>query len=598
MSIDNNEFEIDKEEAINKTYEAEAEERDEDEALPMNDNDIDVEDTEIADDEDTRDDEQSEVLEIDKGLSGEGASPLPLYLKEMGSINRLTREEEIQKSKEIEDAENKIIDAIMSWPNTLNMILNQYNEEVEKQIVRENDKTNLKEVTENICYSVIVDNTLDAFDEDTLQAIDLSEEKIARRKERISEKLENFIECIKLDIETNKTISDGKQRYKRNPELFKMVQELQLDKTLVAKIVKTIESISGDVKLHNQDAMKILESLNPKKRKENAIKFMRGYSEKSFIYQFIPDEYVADVKSYVNKKNMPNDVIENYVNKVRAFKDCQLGLTKIEQENNISVSDIKNIVKTLLHGKSRSDRIKKEMVDANLRLVVSIAKRYSNSSNGLRRLDIIQEGNLGLIKAVDKYEYKRGFKFSTYATWWIRQAITRAIADQSRTIRVPVHMVENMHKIERTRKALKQKLERNPTEEEIAKHSEISLDKVQKALKVIKDPISMETPVGGDEDESTISDFIEDSLGSRPIEDTSTDVLKEILEEALVDLSQREQDILRMRFGFGVKSIFTLEEVGKRFDVTRERIRQIEAKALKSIKESEFGDALEGFLKG
>lgn len=603
MSIDNNDFDLSKDEVINKTYQTEEEFDSTEEVIISSD----LEDEEVDTEEDANEETEENDSSLDVGLSAEGASPLPLYLKEMGSINRFSREEEIEKAKEIEDAENKIIDAIMTWPNTLQLILNQYNEEVEKQELREKEKqaeakdkdlenTNLKE-TENICYSVIVDNTLDAFDEETLQAIELTESEKERRREQITIKLQNFISFIESEIKNNKTIHDGKKRYKRNPELFKMVQELQLDKGLVLKIVRVIEGVSSEVKELNQNSMKILESLNPKKRKENAIKFMKGYSEKSFIFNFIPDEYLEDVKFYVNKKNIPDEKIASYVAKVNEFKDYQQRLLKIEQENNISISDIKNIVKTLLHGKSRSDRVKKEMVDANLRLVVSIAKKYSNSSNGLRRLDIIQEGNMGLIKAVDKYEYKRGFKFSTYATWWIRQSISRAIADQSRTIRVPVHMVENMQKIERTRKVLKQRLEREPTPEELSKESDISLDKVKKALKVVKDPISMETPVGGDEDESSIADFIEDSVGSRPVEDTTTDILKEILEKALVGLSQREQDILRMRFGFGVKSVFTLEEVGKRFDVTRERIRQIEAKALKSIRESEYGDSLIGFLK-
>lgn len=601
---------INKDDIINKIIDKDSDDSNDDifdiinDTAPVDENDVD-----ISSDDDIEEDEDNDKV-IDESFieskTPEGASPLNLYLKEMGSVDRLKREEEVQKSKEIEDSENNIIDAIMTWPNTLQEIINQYESEKEKQVQRETaniefnkitDKAANKELTENICFSVIVDNTLDAFDENTFLAMDLSEEEKKRRKEEISIKLEKLIEMIRKEISENKTISDGKKRYKRNQELYDFIKELQLDKSLVLRISSSIEKISTDIKEINQRAIKILEVLNPNKRKENIIKFMKSYSEKSMIYNYIPEEYIKEVKSYQNKKNMPNETISKYVSLVNDFKLCQSELIKIEQENNISIADIKNIIKILLFAKSRVSRIKKEMVEANLRLVVSIVKRHSNSSNGLRRLDLIQEGNIGLIKAVDKYEYKRGFKFSTYATWWIRQAISRAIADQSRTIRIPVHQVENMQKIERVSKFLRQKLERNPTEEEISKESDLSLDKVRKALKVVKDPISMETPVGGEDDESSIKDFIEDSWGSRPVEDATNEVLINILENAIVNLSGREQDILRMRFGFGIKSMYTLEEVGKKFGVTRERIRQIEAKALKSISESEYGEDLKIFLK-
>ena len=243
----------------------------------------------------------------------------------------------------------------------------------------------------------------------------------------------------------------------------------------------------------------------------------------------------------------------------------------------------------------RAKNAKKEMVSANLRLVVSIAKKYTN--NGLSFLDIIQEGNTGLMKSVDKFEYRRGFKFSTYATWWIRQSITRAIADQSRTIRVPVHMVENMQKVEKAKKKLKQKLGRNPKAEEIAELTELPLDKVEKALKVTKEPISMETPVGGDDDESSIADFIEDETKNNPFDNMSGDILKKKLKEAVSKLPEREAKILSMRFGLNMPSDFTLEEVGEQFNVTRERIRQIEAKALRMIRDSDFGAELDYFRR-
>ena len=623
MSIDNNDFELkDKEDILNKTYQK-VEDSLEDSASMI---DIDSkilykegsadDNADESDDIETEDDIDNSEAEIEsiiagKNMNNDGSSPISLYLKEMGSIDRLNRDEEVSKSKEIEDAENKIIDAIMKWPGVVSQIINQYDEEVEKQherrakailerkaLINKNPKIKLpiKEPIENICYSVIVDNTKDAFDEETLQPKELLPEVIEERKIEISKRLTEFIEILRVELKENKTISDGKKRYKRNDEIFEIVKELQLDKVLVSKIVESIDAVYADFKHLNLECMKVMDELIPNNKRNNSLKFMKSYSEKSFIYGFVPKELISEIRSYVNKKNIPDDKIAYYVEKVNKFKSYQKELLKIEQENNISISDIKNIVKTLLHGKRSSERAKKEMVDANLRLVVSIAKKLHNGTNGLSKLDIIQEGNLGLIKAVEKYEYKRGFKFSTYATWWIRQAIARAVADQSKIVRIPVHMVEVIQKIERKRKELKQKLERAPTIEELAEASELSIDKVRKALAVPKDPISMETPVGGDEDESSIADFVDDPDGSKPSENSENNVLKVLLEDALVGLSQREQDILRMRFGFGVKSDFTLEEVGKRFDVTRERIRQIEAKALRTIKESEQGKKLFSFL--
>lgn len=541
-----------------------------------------IEETETESTTDTSSDSDDEKRE-EIGEAGESADSLKLYLKEMGGIKRLTREEEVEKAKEIAHAETKILDAIMSLPSTIKKIIEKYEEEV------------VKENPESICFGVIVDDTQDAFDEETMQPMEVTEEEIERRCEVIQEKLSNFISMLRKELETNKSISDGKKKYKRNEEIYKATQKLQLDKQLVAKIVGDITEVSSRVKKLNSKCMQIIERFAPKKRQIFAKKMMKSYNDKNFIFQVIPEDYLEEVKANLNKKNIADPKIERYVSYVKEFKECQQEFAEIENEVNLTIPDLRSIMTTLTHAKTRSDRVKKEMVDANLRLAVSIARKYPNTNN-LQFLDIIQEGNLGLMKAVEKYEYKRGFRFSTYATWWIRQSITRAIADQSRTIRVPVHMVENLQKIERSRKQLKQTLERNPTPEELSKHSGLTLDKVRKALKVTKDPISMETPVGGDEDESSISDFIEDTNGRRPMEEVTENVLRKALEAALVDLSPREQVILRMRFGFGIKSDHTLEEVGKRFEVTRERIRQIESKALRTIKESENGEILKYFM--
>lgn len=521
------------------------------------------------------------------GEAGEGADidSLQMYLREMGSINRLTREEEVQKSRDIDDAQGKMLDAIMYWPRTIEMILDKYDKEIEKE-----NQDNV-----SICMGVIVDNTQDAFDEKTMQAGDLSPEEVERRCEEIQDKLFGYINLLREELDTNKSIKDNKKNYKRNELILAMTKELQLDKALLESIVNKIKEDARQLIVLNKKCVTTIEDMVKSDRKEIAKEFMVSYNDRSFIFKYLPEEMIDPVKAHINRKNIPDPDIKRYVEIVRMFKEAQNSIFAIEDRNNLKMPSIKNIVRTLTRAKARSDRAKKDMVDANLRLAVSIAKKYTNANN-LQMIDIIQEGNLGLMKAVDKYEYKRGFKFSTYATWWIRQSISRAIADQSRTIRVPVHMVENLQKIERCKKKLRQELERNPTPDELAEASKLPLEKVKKALRVTKDPISMETPVGGEEDESSISDFIEDTNGSRPLEEVTSNVLKSALEDALVKLSPREQDILRMRFGFGVKGEYTLEDVGKKFSVTRERIRQIEAKALKNIRDSENGDILKHFM--
>lgn len=536
----------------------------------------------IEDMEESVEDKNEEI-----GEAGEGADidSLQMYLREMGSINRLSREEEVQKAREIDEAQNKMLEAIMFWPKTIELILEKYDKEIEKE-----NKDNV-----SICMGIIVDNTQDAFDEKTMKAGELSQEEINRRCEEIQEKLFGYINLLREEMDTNKSIKDNKKNYKCNESVLLMTKELQLDKVLLDSIVTKIRDESRKLILLNKKCLTTIEEVINGGRKEIAKEFMVNYTDRSFIYKYLPEHLVEPVKSHFNRKNIPDEEIKHYVELVREFKDAQNSIFAIEDENNLKMPSIKNIVRTLTRAKARSDRAKKDMVDANLRLAVSIAKKYPNANN-LQMIDVIQEGNLGLMKAVDKYEYKRGFMFSTYATWWIRQSITRAIADQSRTIRVPVHMVENLQKLERCKKKLRQELERNPTPEELAEASKLPIEKVKKALRVIKDPISMETPVGGEEDESSISDFIEDTNGSRPLEEVTSNVLKRALEDALVQLLPREQDILRMRFGFGVKGEYTLEDVGKKFGVTRERIRQIEAKALKNIRNSENGDILKHFM--
>jgi len=315
-----------------------------------------------------------------------------------------------------------------------------------------------------------------------------------------------------------------------------------------------------------------------------------GIPRKSFIKEFPGNETSNDWLEQQLKN-------KDYGKALEPFKDdvarSQKKLRIVETDVNLEITGIKDINRRMSIGEARARRAKKEMVEANLRLVISIAKKYTN--RGLQFLDLIQEGNIGLMKAVDKFEYRRGYKFSTYATWWIRQAITRSIADQARTIRIPVHMIETINKLNRISRQMLQEIGREPTPEELGERMELSEDKVRKVLKIAKEPISMETPIGDDED-SHLGDFIEDSTITSPVESATGEGLSEATRDVLSGLTVREAKVLRMRFGIDMNTDHTLEEVGKQFDVTRERIRQIEAKALRKLRHPTRSDGLRGFI--
>jgi RNA polymerase primary sigma factor len=317
-----------------------------------------------------------------------------------------------------------------------------------------------------------------------------------------------------------------------------------------------------------------------------------GTPRKNFIRSFPGNETNLEwLKNYKKDNPAQAEVLQEISKEV---KRSQHALLELEESSHLSVAEIKDINRRLAIGEAKSRRAKKEMIEANLRLVISIAKKYTN--RGLQFLDLIQEGNVGLMKAVDKFEYRRGYKFSTYATWWIRQAITRSIADQARTIRIPVHMIETINKLNRISRQLLQETGFEPTPEELAKKMDMSEDKVRKVLKIAKEPISMETPIGEDED-SNLGDFIEDTTMESPIDFATSSGLGEAVQEILATLTPREAKVLRMRFGIEMNTDHTLEEVGKQFDVTRERIRQIEAKALRKLRHPNRAEKLHSFLE-
>lgn len=522
-----------------------------------NDNDLNEDLLEIKVNKEDLSEEDEIEVESEECFSIAEADPLRSYMREMGSIPLLKREEEINIAKKIEVGRIKILNAILKWPQIYNYIIKSYNEYKDQSF-------------NTFGYGVFSENVFEDFDEENLQAIELSEEQFKDKRLDMIKEIDDTLILIQEEINNNKTISDGKFNFVGNDSLNKKIIELGLEVRVINEIIRNINEYGNKIKKIEKDCIKILKDLGFKQQ-EISLNMMKEYNNFEFIKKYSADEII-----------------------VKKFNHAQKELIKIENKLNLKIKTIKEINRNIFTGNNLADNAKKELTTANLRLVISIAKKYTN--HGLNFSDIIQEGNIGLMKAVDKFEYKRGYKFSTYATWWIRQAITRSIADQSRTIRVPVHMVEVMHKVEKAKKILKQKNGKEPSEEEIARQAEIPLDKVIKALKVIKEPISTETPISGEDEDATINDFIEDESRNKPFERISDESLKKILNEAVNGLNDREKKILAMRFGLQSTADYTLEEVGKQFEVTRERIRQLEAKALKTIRK-EYGDILIDYLK-
>jgi len=498
---------------------------------------------------------ESEVYDDDDSYD---ADPLKMYMKEMGAYPLLKRSEEIEIAKRIEEGRNNVVEAVLDWPFTYKTILKKYNGEMEKENC-------------SMGCGIISEGIYEDFDENTMAVNELDDDQKEDKKDELQQELKKFIEMIEKELKTNKTLNSGNLDFESNKKITEKALSMNLEQEFINYLANEVLDYTSFIKKAKSECAQILRGLSVSQAMIN-IKFKKNYTNQEFIEDYTDDQMV-----------------------VKKFKKAQEAFIRAEKETNMKIEKIENVNRKIFLGMQRAKNAKKEMVSANLRLVVSIAKKYTN--NGLSFLDIIQEGNTGLMKSVDKFEYRRGFKFSTYATWWIRQSITRAIADQSRTIRVPVHMVENMQKVEKAKKKLKQKLGRNPKAEEIAELTELPLDKVEKALKVTKEPISMETPVGGDDDESSIADFIEDETKNNPFDNMSGDILKKKLKEAVSKLPEREAKILSMRFGLNMPSDFTLEEVGEQFNVTRERIRQIEAKALRMIRDSDFGAELDYFRR-
>jgi len=509
---------------------------------------------------------------------GRTTDPVRMYMREMGTVELLTREGELRIAKRIEDGLNQVLSALSIYPRAVEKLLDAFSQ-VEKEDVRLSDvilgfvdTENQVPASPGATKNAKAELAPDAADEEAAVDVGPDREEVARRVELLHERYEvmcNFLQRFgRQDKRTRAAMEEVSEAFLR----FRLVANIS--QVLVEILRRTIEQIRTQERVIMDLAVEVA-----------------GMPRKVFIDTFPDNE--TDLGWIDRQLAAGRPYVKRLTASRRDICRAQRKLQDTEKENLLTIGEIKEINRCMSIGEAKARRAKKEMVEANLRLVISIAKKYTN--RGLQFLDLIQEGNIGLMKAVDKFEYRRGYKFSTYATWWIRQAITRSIADQARTIRIPVHMIETINKLNRISRQMVQEMGREATPEELASRMDMPEDKVRKVLKIAKEPISMETPIGDDED-SHLGDFIEDSRVIAPVESATVEGLREATQNMLASLTSREAKVLRMRFGIDMNTDHTLEEVGKQFDVTRERIRQIEAKALRKLRHPTRSEKLKSFL--
>jgi len=520
---------------------------------------------------------------------GRTTDPVRMYMREMGTVELLTREGELRIAKRIEAGLFHVSEAISTFPPVLQIFLDQLSK-VENEEMRINDVItgfiDPNEDTDAIpqppqaVSNDEVDDIDDSDSEDDDDDDDTSQEEPADTGPDPEEVARNTAElrthCANWFNALNEGDADAADSHSEKVSeaflLFKVAPGLFND------LSNTLRSTITDIRSHEKTIMEYCVRHGKMPRKDFITTFPEREADSTWLDEVL-EKYPETAEA-----------IDPYLIEIRR---AQKKLADIEKRCQLNISDIKEINRRMTIGEAKARRAKKEMVEANLRLVISIAKKYTN--RGLLFLDLIQEGNIGLMKAVDKFEYRRGYKFSTYATWWIRQAITRSIADQARTIRIPVHMIETINKLNRISRQMLQEMGREATPEELAERMDMPEDKVRKVLKIAKEPISMETPIGDDED-SHLGDFIEDANVTSPVDSAAMEGLREATQQMLAGLTSREAKVLRMRFGIDMNTDHTLEEVGKQFDVTRERIRQIEAKALRKLRHPTRSEKLKSFL--
>ena len=519
----------------------------------------------------------AEALAAVENETGRTTDPVRMYMREMGTVDLLTREGEIEIAKRIEEGMRDLLNASVLYPKTVEYVLHYF------QLVKDGEKkindflTGFLEEMEEVPSAGPGSQrakeeaeAAESSDEETSSGPDMKE--VQRRMTNLKKQ---FNKTAKVIEKKGRHSKEASAEFKKLGDIFQFLK-------FSPRMFEDIAAIAR----HGLNSLREKEKFIQTQLVKNA-----RIPRKDFLEMY-PENLtkVRWVDSLMKEKKYKKDLLEKVKQDVVI---AQKDILELENSVGLSIKEIKEINRNMSMGETKMRRAKKDMVEANLRLVISIAKKYTN--RGLQFLDLIQEGNIGLMKAVDKFEYRRGYKFSTYATWWIRQAITRSIADQARTIRIPVHMIETINKLNRVSRQMMQDMGREPTPEELSKELDMPEDKVRKVLKIAKEPISTETPIGDDED-SSLGDFIEDTVIESPLENATEESLHFATDDVLASLTAREAKVLRMRFGIGMNTDHTLEEVGKQFDVTRERIRQIEAKALRKLKHPTRARKLKTFL--
>lgn len=563
--------------------------------------------------EETSEEEISDAIEVLASVETRTTDPVRMYMREMGSVELLTREGEIVIAKRIEDGVRQIMSALVQYPESVASFIRQYEHLIETE-GRLNDLIS-GFFDEEIATAP---KTVQAPVKEEVSVKEKAAEKPVTSKKEPPTK-EGATKTTDEEEEEGGESGEGEEDFmgEAGPDPVYTKEQIDELRKLYQRYVNSIEKNGKQDEKTKKHQKKLAEHFSKFKLAIKAFLRLtmriRGLlretrAQERLILNYCVNKvrtprkhFIASFPGNESNENWLNKYIEEHPEQAKKLKSyekeiirAQKKLALLEEQTKLSISEIKEINRRVSIGEAKSRRAKKEMIEANLRLVISIAKKYTN--RGLQFLDLIQEGNIGLMKAVDKFEYRRGYKFSTYATWWIRQAITRSIADQARTIRIPVHMIETINKLNRISRQIMQETGQEPTPEELGQRMDMPEDKVRKVLKIAKEPISMETPIGEDED-SNLGDFIEDVNLLSPVDFATSSGLNEATKEVLSSLTPREAKVLRMRFGIDMNTDHTLEEVGKQFDVTRERIRQIEAKALRKLRHPSRAEKLQSFLE-
>ena len=517
--------------------------------------------------------EAAAALAAVENEAGRTTDPVRMYMREMGTVELLTREGEIVIAKRIEEGIRELLAALAFYPGVARKLSNEYDLVAKEEKKLSDMLVGYLDPADHVPSAQEIAEQNANKDNDDAEETDTGPDPVEAKKRFTALKRQ----CTKTEKALAEKGYNSKEAQKEMTKLGELFKFFKLTPRVFDPLVETPRAVLAVLRESEREITRLV------------VRECR-MDRKDFIKSFQGSESKLD---WIDNASKKADVAERLANYREDIVRLQKRIAVIEDEVGLKTMEIKEINRRMSMGEARARRAKKEMVEANLRLVISIAKKYTN--RGLQFLDLIQEGNIGLMKAVDKFEYRRGYKFSTYATWWIRQAITRSIADQARTIRIPVHMIETINKLNRISRQMLQEMGREPTPEELGERMDMPEDKVRKVLKIAKEPISMETPIGDDED-SHLGDFIEDVTISSPVDAATEEGLTEATRDVLGGLTAREAKVLRMRFGIDMNTDHTLEEVGKQFDVTRERIRQIEAKALRKLRHPTRSDYLRSFL--